>query len=408
MEKEEYKELWALIDTNDHDKLRTALIEAESKIKELLGKDPINFYVRTLPDKETAEKVDDLLSIRKCSLNAMFKKTAEETERFSKVNDLLLDLTNQMYRRTCNLYRTVLTNKDKDFDDDYNIDGALRVGCEYDPEDKDYGTVLHFDNDDYYGSDFSYMIYVVEEHEELMHGNFGKNIEDCLISHFDSNNSNMSDEELGCVNDAEDGNSWEDGNRTFPEIIVCHAMHSLTSHHLYSIPDALRINSYWVDVSIDCQRITDQRGRRWADIDAESENRFITNPTPGLIDEIEPLFVKNDMQIRLDQNDVRTILYKATNALVIKGTGKTVADTLKSIEAKASELISDHSFYTGTRYMLSFVSSKDIAIPNDVIEEFSKKIDVDCEIKWGWTYDDKELQGNTVAVSVLACNLKQR
>ena len=76
----------------------------------------------------------------------------------------------------------------------------------------------------------------------------------------------MSDKQLECVNDLEDGTTWAEGWLCHPKlehICMCHAVHSLVCHHAFSIPDMLRINDFWVEASIKVQHITDQTGKQW-------------------------------------------------------------------------------------------------------------------------------------------------
>lgn len=95
---------------------------------------------------------------------------------------------------------------------------------------------------------------------------FGENIEMCSIQHNSENTPDMSDKQLGCINDMEDGTTWAEGWLCHPKlehICMCHAVHSLVCHHSFSIPDMLRINDFWVEASIKVQHITDQTGKRW-------------------------------------------------------------------------------------------------------------------------------------------------
>ena len=84
----------------------------------------------------------------------------------------------------------------------------------------------------------------------------------------------MSDNQLGCINDLEDGTTWAEGWLGHPKlkhICMCHAVHSLVCHHVFSIPDMLRINDFWVEASIKVQHITDQTSKRWKNIDYDSQ-----------------------------------------------------------------------------------------------------------------------------------------
>jgi len=131
--------------------------------------------------------------------------------------------------------------------------------------------VLHLADDDYYGSDFSYMLYLLRENDEKDRYCLD-NIEECGIYHREDNTPDMTDEELDCDwTFLNDGDSWIEWHRhpRLNHICVCHALHSLFDHHHYSLADILRINSYWVEAKIVYQRISDQRGRRFKEIREE-------------------------------------------------------------------------------------------------------------------------------------------
>lgn len=124
----------------------------------------------------------------------MFTYSDEEVKAFEHINELFVGLSKQMYSRTANLYRAILRNGvDKDFDDDYEVEGTLKRGVEYDKEEGDYDTVLHLDNDDYYGSDF----YVLSENDETCYTSLDY-IDECGIFHHTGNASDMTDKKLDC------------------------------------------------------------------------------------------------------------------------------------------------------------------------------------------------------------------
>lgn len=254
--------------TTDHQKLRGWLQEVENAIKTVIGDDPLHFYT-SYPSETDIDNVHDLLGTRRLLLDRMFTYSDEEVAAFEHVNELLINLSKQMYHRTADLYRSILRNGvDTGFDDDYEVEGTLNTGVEYDKEEGDYDTVLHLTNDDYYGSDFSYMLYVLTENGQASHSCLD-NIEECGVFHHTDNTPDMTDKELDCDwTFLNDGDSWIEWHRhpKFDHICVCHALHSLFDHHEYSLADIIRINSFWVEAKITCQRITDQKGRRFKEI----------------------------------------------------------------------------------------------------------------------------------------------
>lgn len=146
--------------------LRELLQSVEGNIKGIIGKNPLSFYLER-PSHNIMEEIDDYIGLRTVILDKMFTYSPDEIERMEQVNTLLTDLRRNMYRRTCALYRTLLAHGvDESFYDDYEVEGKLAVGVEYDSNGGDYGTVLHLENDAYYGSDFAYMLYVIMNNEE--------------------------------------------------------------------------------------------------------------------------------------------------------------------------------------------------------------------------------------------------
>ena len=135
-----------------HVDLRAQLLSVEEEIKLFVGKEPLNFYLRNI-DENKMQKLERLAGERCFILNQMFKASPQEVKRFEKVNALLYELTVKMYKRTARLYRSLLTSeKDASFDDDYNIEGTLNYVY------NSRKSVLQLEDDEYYGSDFNYML----------------------------------------------------------------------------------------------------------------------------------------------------------------------------------------------------------------------------------------------------------
>ena len=221
------------------------------------------------------EEIDNYIGLRTMILDKMFTYAPDEIERMEQVNTLLTDLRKNMCRRTCALYRTLLAHGvDKSFDDDYEVEGKLTVGVEYDSKEGDYGTVLHLENDAYYGSDFAYMLYVIANNEEERRYALGY-IDNCCLRHEEGNTPDMTDQELLVVDFAylDDGTSWDEclHRDDLKHICFGYAFHSLYSHNPYSLADIVRINSFDVNVQLVCQRLTDQAGRRNKGITKDNE-----------------------------------------------------------------------------------------------------------------------------------------
>ena len=54
-------------------------------------------------------------------------------------------------------------------------------------------------------------VFLITYPELRYNGSFGENIEMCSIQHNSENTPDMSDNQLGCINDLEDGTTWAEG-----------------------------------------------------------------------------------------------------------------------------------------------------------------------------------------------------
>lgn len=216
--------------------------EIEDKIKAITGTD-IDGSDRWLDDHLKREEVKNLLRERKHMLNDMFVADENTMCHFKDVNNRLYSLTCQLLERTKAVEKTLpVIMTDPEFDDDYNLEGTLQFT--FNGEE----SVLKLDDDFKYGSDFTLMIKLISD---ISHGHYEENIEE-----FHSNSELL-----------DDGVSWNEypfhGREEFDDIIICHAVHQLTGHQLYSIPDLLRLNDFWAEVNLTIQSITDQKGNHW-------------------------------------------------------------------------------------------------------------------------------------------------
>ena len=53
----------------------------------------------------------------------------------------------------------------------------------------------------------------------------------------------------------------------FKDICICHAVHELCQHKMYSIPDLLRMNDFWCEVKVTHQLLSDRDGKRFSCIE---------------------------------------------------------------------------------------------------------------------------------------------
>lgn len=243
----------------DMDRLREVLQIVEDEIKHNTYNESMLFNFRGM-DKYTLRKIEDLIGTRQLILNKMFQATPAEVERFKIVNTLLKQLTEQMYQRTADFYRTLLKyGKDATFDDDYNVEGSLQYA--YNGED----SILCLEEDPYYGSDFNYMIDLIDSFIYQTHY-YSHEINSVSIVYKLEHTPDWTNEQLDCLDPFDDGQSWTEGWLRHPNldsICMCYAVHDLCTHKDYSIPDFLRLNDFWVEAKVVCQHIVEQDGTRY-------------------------------------------------------------------------------------------------------------------------------------------------
>lgn len=216
--------------------------QIESRIIEIVGSDLEEFMYDELP-KASKEEVKCLLRERRDILNDMFQPTEANLAQFSKVNDELFRLTMALNERV----RKFIAKKEllldtPDFDDDYELEGTLKFVF------NDETSICHLPDDEYYGSNFAVMIKTI--YEGYTHSGIESIV--TINEHRDP---------------LDDGVSWyEDPFKRFPDFkdfIICYAVHDLTDHKLYSIPDLLRLNDFWSEVNFKAQSITNQDGQHF-------------------------------------------------------------------------------------------------------------------------------------------------
>ena len=258
-----WEEKWAWVDkayaAKTNEEKREILRQVEEELKELIGKGIEHFGI-TYEKMENEErgKLDALICVRKHILNDMFRPTSAEVERLCRLNDLLHHLDKEMRRRTAELYRFLLRmGKDAAFDDDYEVEGELCYSF------NDGQSILKLEDDAYYGSDFTYMIDLVDAYVYETSYHY---IEQCHISYNPRHTPEVTDEELDIRNPLDDGTSWAEGVLRIPQlesVCICYPLHDLFSHKPYSVPDILRMNDFWTEAHLHCQHIVSQDGTRY-------------------------------------------------------------------------------------------------------------------------------------------------
>ena len=223
------------------DEKREVLQNVEQRVKRIVNCDlDYSPFLRYLSENEH-DVIDLLMGIRYVVLNEMMlHPTPAEVERFRYQNDKLFKLTQEYYAQCRNMWRTLFHTPYK-VDDRYcyEVEGVLRF--EYGDDD----AVVKLENDDYYGSDFQYMIHLQDEliykMNSLLNGVFGSFVGATEDGYKQINNM------------LDDGDSWDECSLHKPEfadICVCYAMHALHTHQDYCLPDILRMDDFVVKVHL--------------------------------------------------------------------------------------------------------------------------------------------------------------
>lgn len=225
-------------------RFRLQLQEIESNIEAIAGAN-LDSDSKWMRNSEMLCSVKGLLSDRQTLLNKMFQPTPEAMRHFNAVNNRLCILSHQLRARMKTLDEKRLSIMDcPDFDDDFEIEGRLSFSF------NDENSVLKLDDDNYYGSDFAKMICLIDS---LTHREADWHALECIYLHSLNLDDNL---------------SWNNdypfiGRGEFEDINICYAVHNLTDHLGYSIPDLIRLNDFWAEVRLTVQSITEQDGTRY-------------------------------------------------------------------------------------------------------------------------------------------------
>ena len=242
--------------------LKTELKELEARILEithdpLAETDDIRFLVWS-KNKPLVEKVTKMMKTRQKYLDALFECHCTNTEisRLERINNQLRKMTDRTFKRTASLFRALLTMPKDSLDDDFEIDGVLI------PEFDMQFSVLHLEDDEYYGSDFIRMAAILRKTEKFYDEMV---FASPIIEDLDGYTPSMTDEELDCGNNLDNGMNWHGGalrNPKLKHITVYHALYSLFTYMHYSVPDVLRVNDYKIEITLKVQQFSDQEGNR--------------------------------------------------------------------------------------------------------------------------------------------------
>lgn len=217
--------------------LRTRLLQVEQHVKEIGGDLQRSVWQLQELSKEETNELRRLLEQRRSLLNDMMQPTAAEVKRLEQQNGRLL----QLYRELCanvhwagGFQRVMSEGEPSSHTRPCHTEGILFY--EYDLF-GDEPSVLSLSEDDYYGSDFAYMMQLMTSWKDDL----------CKLA-------TVCAPHVPPTNDT----TWADGilfHPAFQHINICYPLHVACCHLLYSVPDVLRMNRFErrVDMQLLCE-----------------------------------------------------------------------------------------------------------------------------------------------------------
>jgi hypothetical protein len=207
----------------------------ERRIKQLVGSMEYSSHQPLLHEDEW-KRVELWVALRKQAFGTLLLPTTAEVERVMQLNSQLLRLSQELNDRVRDMHKFITTEEKPLSDDrrDCFLEGTLNY--EYvKPED---GGFFDMGNDDWYGSDFNYMLSLEYQMTKRPHRS-GMNAY-CVFYGLDEDPKDF-DMPL------DDCRPWNDGVLLLPafeNICACYALHALCCHFYYTLPDVMRMNIF--------------------------------------------------------------------------------------------------------------------------------------------------------------------
>lgn len=138
----------------DADTKRHIIYTVEKRIKNMVG---TNVFIPHVEEK-TWKRLEAFIKIRQVTLDELMQPTETEVIMMSELNDRLLRLTQQMYSKTFDMWKVLNDAGLKS--DDYCVEAT------FDFDWNDEYAVKKLNNDDWYGSDFTTMLGILDRFDQ--------------------------------------------------------------------------------------------------------------------------------------------------------------------------------------------------------------------------------------------------
>lgn len=227
---------------NNNDMKRDIVYKTEKRIKALCGNEPFH-RLRRLNEAEW-DLLNTLINIREMALNELMVPTPYEVEVMRELNDKLLKITDELYDRAFRMWKTLNGSDLKPHLYNYLLEGC--IDFEWDG----FDTVRTLDTDGWYGSDFTYMLWLLSEYQHQDY-HCTDHLHDIV------ENFGMAEEEAkkDLSDFLDDGKTWAEGSyMTKPEfdnICFCYLMHAVCTHFNYSLPDVMHMDNFVIRVHLE-------------------------------------------------------------------------------------------------------------------------------------------------------------
>ena len=211
---------------------KVEVLRIENAISDIVCDDDDPFHLDVLNRKQ---ELLMLLEQRQTLLNWMFLETKEEIKRMKVLNSRLFNLTNRLRVKMADVCEELASHPKDNITDDFEVIGLLKYSY------NDMSSVLPYNGDDVYGSNFTMMI-------SLNNWLTGDDPFRYLELHCRCDDCREIILQNGLL---EDGNSWaHDISGSFSGIAICHTTKLFACNLGYPLVDVLHLNDFWSEVKI--------------------------------------------------------------------------------------------------------------------------------------------------------------